>query len=100
MALPVVVNVQRKQEDTYAERFRFDTDVTGATFAINVEGLGALTGSIVSAASTGSIVAFVVESAVANGSAGDYDYDVVMTSSGTTRTLVEGRWTITARTAS
>ena len=101
MPMPTVLNISRKRGDTCAEVFHVDTDVTGATFALNVETLGALTGSITSAAATLSVLSFPVSvSAVYNGAAGSYDFDVVMTSGGTTRTLVEGTWTIAARTAS
>ena len=101
MPRPTTIHVTRKQNDTCAEVFHIDTDVSGATFALNVEGLGALTGSITSAAATLSVVSFPCSVAgVYGGSAGAYDYDVVMTSGGLTRTLVEGTWTIEARTAS
>lgn len=101
MPQPTIVNVIRKRSDTVAEVFHIDTDVTGATFALNVEGLGALTGTITSATATLSVVSFPVSvSAVYNGAAGSYDYDIVMTSAGTTRTLVEGKWNIEARAVS
>jgi hypothetical protein len=99
MSDSIKVNVLRKRGDTYAERFRFRHDVTGATFSLTVEGLGSLTGSIYSASSSESFVDFEVsEVTVYNGTAGTYDYGIIMTSSGTTRTAVEGTWTIAVRT--
>ncbi len=101
MSLPSVITVTRKRGDTFAERFEIDTAVAGATFALNVETLGALTGSIVSSSSALSVVDFAVSNVLVSGAlAGSYDFDIVMTSSATTRTIVEGTWTIVARTAS
>lgn len=99
--MPSFVSVTRKRGDTFAERLEIDTAVTGATFVLNVEGLGALTGAIFSSSATLSYVDFAVSNAlVSNGAVGTYDCDIVMTSSSTTRTLVEGKWIIEARTAS
>lgn len=99
MALPTVVNISRLADDTYAERFHIDADVTGATFALTVEGLGsAMDGTIVSASATLSVVDIAIDDAsVYGGAAGSYDWDLVMTSGGTTRTLIQGTWTIVAR---
>lgn len=101
MPVPTVINVTRIRSDTCAERFYIGAAVTGATFALNVEGLGALTGSIVTDSATQSVVDFAVSvTAVSGGAAAAYDYDVVMTLSGTTRTLIQGTWTIESRRVS
>lgn len=106
MTLPTTLNVSRKREDTYAEKFKVNTDASEASFALEVEGLGTLTGVVSSTTvEDGEIVeteiSFPVNvNAVANGAVGQYDFDVVMTLGGLSQTIIEGKWNIVARTVS
>jgi hypothetical protein len=96
MALPTNITVKRVREDTYAEEFKVSPLPTGATFELEVEGFTPFPGTVISV--DDEIVGFPVASDTALAPAGIYDYDIVMTVGGLTRTIVEGKWNIAART--
>lgn len=96
---PVAITVKRLQEDTYPEKFSvkpMPDSITDA--ALEVEGLGSVAGTIDTVNQT---VEFPINvSGIYNGAPGTYDYDVVITAGGTTRTVIEGKWIISARAVS
>lgn len=109
MNLPTTINVTRRREDTYAERFGINVDATTATFSLSVEGLGVVAGSVVSLTTNTKVRGVLYEvlttiefpitlSAIYHGAVATYDYEIVMTeNTGLTRTIIEGSWTITPR---
>lgn len=90
--LPLNVSVRRLQEDTYPEKFVVSPMPSGATFSLEVEGLTPVAGVV-----TGDDVEFAISGTIANATPGKYDWQIVMTASGWTRTIIEGTWTIAAR---
>lgn len=93
---PVSITIKRVAEDTYPEKFSVSPmpdSITGAT--LEVEGLGSTTGTIDTVEET--IEFPITVSGIYNGAPGTYDYDVVVTAGGTTRTVVQGKWIILAR---
>lgn len=92
---PASITIKRVREDTYAEKFSvkpMPTNITAAS--LEVETLGTSAGVIDTVAQT---IEFPVSAPIANGVAASYDYDVVITAGGTTRTLVQGKWIISER---
>lgn len=96
---PTNITVKRLKGDTYAEKFSVTPWPDGITAAsLEVEGLGTSVGVLDAASKT---LEFPVGSGIADGlgSAGGtaYDYEVVVTAGGATRTIVEGSWLIIDR---
>jgi hypothetical protein len=93
---PVNISIKRLQGDTYPEKFSVVPMPANATSVVlNVEGLGQISGTLDLAAKTMEFP--VTNSSIASGAVASYDYDIVITAGGTTRTLVEGTWNILAR---
>ena len=92
---PANITIKRLREDTYAEKFSINPWPDGITVAtLEVEGLASVAGTLDAEAKT---VEFAISAPIANGAAATYDYDVVVTAGGLTRTIVEGSWIIIAR---
>jgi hypothetical protein len=96
---PVNITVKRLKGDTYAEKFSvtpWPDTITGAS--LEVEGLGTSVGVLDAVAKT---IEFPVDAPIADGLGSAqgtaYDYDVVITAGGATRTIVEGSWLIIDR---
>lgn len=92
---PARVTIKRLREDTYPEIYSVDPMPSGITDAqLTVEGLASSTGVVDTTAKT---ITFPVVAGIANGAVGDYDYEIVITAGGTTRTIVQGTWQILTR---
>lgn len=92
--LPTVLTVKRVQEDTYPETILV-RPISGIDSAVlEVEGLGTAAGTINLSAQT---IDFAIPNIIANAAPATYDFDVVVTAGGKTRTVVQGSWIISAR---
>lgn len=96
---PANITIKRLREDTYAEKYTLSKWPTGITLAtLEVEGLGTSVGVLDEVSKS---IEFPIGSPIANGAAAGegtaYDYDVVITVGGQTRTIVEGKWIIIPR---
>lgn len=92
---PANITIKRLREDTYAEKFTLSKWPTGITSAsLEVEGLGTSVGVLTEADKS---LEFPVGSGIALGAAATYDYEVVITAGGQTRTIIEGSWIILPR---
>ena len=92
---PVNITIKRLQGDTYAEKWSVDPmPATATSVTLSVEGLGDSVGVVDLVAKT---VELPVSAPIANGAVGSFDYEVVLTAGGTTRTIVVGTWIIIAR---
>ena len=96
---PANITIKRLREDTYAEKFTLSTWPTGlASASLEVEGLATVAGTL---NATDKTIEFPVSAPIANGTASvagtPYDYEVVITAGGLTRTIVEGKWIIISR---
>lgn len=92
MALPEVIPIKRLRIDNYTEIFTLGTMPAGASFVLQVGSFTPISGSV-----AGNDVSFVIGSDVANASPGTYTYEIVMTVSGKTRTIVESDWQVVNR---
>lgn len=100
---PGNIPIRRKRGITGPEVYRViqpasavNQTIDGATFVMNVEGLGSLPGIIVSVVDK--LVSFpFTNPLVYDAPAGSYDYEIVMTSGGTTDILVESTLTMEER---
>jgi len=94
--LPSVINIKRIQGDTFPEVFTvvvMPLDTTAAV--LTVEGLTPSNAVVDLPTQT---LTFPIGSPIADAVVGPYDFKVVMTAGGTTRTLVQGKWTIVLST--
>lgn len=94
MSLPTNISVSRVQNDDYPEVFSVTPMSAGTSAVLRVEGFSNISAVVDETAKT---LTFPVSSEVADATVGSYDYDIVQTVGGRTRTLVEGKWTIKAR---
>ena len=93
---PTNITVKRLVGDDYAEKFSvkpMPASITSASLV--VEGLGSVGTTIDTVAETIETVA--IPTGIADAAPGSYDYELVITTGGTTRTVVEGTWVIIAR---
>ncbi len=91
---PTSLTIRRVKDDDYAEKITVNP-ISGISAAeLNVEGFGSITGVIDEPAKT---IEFPVTPTIAGAAAGTYDFDVVVTAGGRTRTIVEGKWIISDR---
>lgn len=92
---PTNITIKRDQTDTYDEVFSVDPIAGSTSIVLTIDGLGSsVTGTIDTVAKT---VTFAIDSAIANGAIGAYDYIVVQTIGGLTRTIINGEWIIHAQ---
>lgn len=89
------LTVRRVRGDTFPEEFSLKPMPGGITLAVlEVEGIGSVSGVIDSAQET---ITFPVEVPIADAVAASYDFEIVVTAAGKTRTVVEGTWVISER---
>ena len=94
--LPTSIKIKRVQGDNYPEKFSV-IPITGlASATLTVENIGSpAAGALNMSAQT---IEFPVETALANAVVGSHDFQIVVTTtSGETRTIVQGKWSVSAR---
>lgn len=92
---PANITIKRLKDDTYAEKYTLSSWPNSTTGAqLEVEGLGTSVGVL---DEENLSIEFPVGPGIAGGAAGTYDYDIVVTAGGQTRTIVEGSWIIIDR---
>ena len=89
------LTVKRVRGDTFPEQFSLDPMPASTSAAtLEVEGLGSVVGVVNLAEET---LTFPVETPIADAVAASYDFEIVITVAGKTRTVVEGTWVISER---